>query len=123
MFEPYLIERMEKAKERAAQIIDGAYDDEESLFLAMRWIICQTRNMPLFDSYFEKRTIDDLVLEVEMIRLSRQGSSDRGSEILKDAPKEESEGLFDDWVESDNSEAEKKFQEDAKKFMESGEFK
>lgn len=122
-FEPYLAERIEKARARARQIIDGQYDDEESLCLALRWFICQNRNRLFFDSYFDDRTLDDLVFEVEMMKLAKQSSTDRGSETLKDAPKEESEALFDDWVEADTNEAEKKFEEDAKKFMQTGEFK
>ena len=121
--EPYLMERIDAAREKARKLIDGQYDDEESIVLVLRWFICQARNLGFFDPYFEKRTVDDLVFETEMIRLSRQANTARGSDALKEAPKKEAEALFDDWAAADTTNAEKQFEDDAKKFMNSGDFK
>lgn len=123
LLEPFLMERIDAARDRAQKIYDGVYEDEATLVDVMKWVICQNRNMAFFDPYFDARTLDDLVFETEMIRLYKQDKSTRGSDILKEAPKAESEGLFDDWVEADTAKAEKQFEEDSKAFMQSGDFK
>jgi hypothetical protein len=62
--EPYLAERIEAAKKKAKQIIDGKIDDESDLRLVFQFVLCQKYNMPIFDPYFEERTLDELMFEV-----------------------------------------------------------
>jgi len=62
--EPYLAERIEAAKKKAKQIIDGKIDDEFDLRLVFQFVLCQKYNMPIFDPYFEERTLDELMFEV-----------------------------------------------------------
>lgn len=119
--EPYLEERIAAAKASARAVFDGY--DESSLIFFFRSLICEARRMGIFDPYFEKRTLDDLVFEVEIIRLARTSKETKASELLKAVPKEEAEGMFDDWVDADTAAVDSKFDEDAKKFMQSGEFK
>lgn len=121
--EPHIIERIEAAKEKARHLVDGDYDDEESLLYVLRWKLCLARGWGFFDPYFKDRTLDDLVFENEMIRLSSQSSTSRGSEVLSSASVKERESLFDDWADADTKIVDQKFDEDAKKFMETGEFK
>jgi hypothetical protein len=120
--EPFLVERIENAKLSAKKLIDGDFEDEESLKSLIRFRLSRELNKGYFESYFDDRTLDDLVFELELIKLSSRPADSRGSDMLKEAPKE-AEALFDDWVEEDNKEAEKSFENDALQFMNSGEFK
>jgi len=62
--EPYLAERIEAAKKKAKQIIDGKIDDENDLRLVFQFVLCQRYNIPIFSPYFEERTLDELMFEV-----------------------------------------------------------
>jgi hypothetical protein len=62
--EPFLTERIEAAKKKAKQIIDGKIDDESDLRLVFQFVLCQKYNIPIFDEYFEERTLDELMFEV-----------------------------------------------------------
>lgn len=62
--EPYLAERIEAAKKKAKQIIDGKIDDENDLRLVFQFVLCQKYNIPIFSPYFEERTLDELMFEV-----------------------------------------------------------
>jgi hypothetical protein len=120
--EPFLLERIEKAKKLAKSLIDGDFEDEESLKMLMRFRLSRELSKGYFDDYFDKRTLDDLVFELELIKLSSRPADSRGSDMLKESPKE-AEALFDDWVEEDDKGIESTFEQDALKFMQSGDFK
>lgn len=62
--EPYLAERIEAAKKKAKQIIEGKIDDEDDLRLVFQFVLCQKYNIPIFSPYFEERTLDELMFEV-----------------------------------------------------------
>jgi len=62
--EPYLAQRIEAAKIKAKNIIDGKILDEEDLRLVFQFVLCQKYNMPIFDPYFADRTLDELMFEV-----------------------------------------------------------
>jgi hypothetical protein len=62
--EPYLEQRIEAAKQKAKSIVDGKIEDEEDLRLVFQFVLCQKYNMPIFDSYFADRTLDELMFEV-----------------------------------------------------------
>jgi hypothetical protein len=62
--EPYLAERIEAAKKKAKQIIEGKIDDENDLRLVFQFVLCQKYNIPIFSPYFEERTLDELMFEV-----------------------------------------------------------
>jgi len=62
--EPYLAERIEAAKKKAKQIIDGKIDDENDLRLVFQFVLCQKYSIPIFSPYFEERTLDELMFEV-----------------------------------------------------------
>jgi hypothetical protein len=122
-FEPYLQERIDAAKEKARKIVAGEVESEKELVEAMVLVLSRHYGLPFFDSYFEDRTFDDLIFEVELLKLSRQSNSEQGSGMLAAASKEEKESLVDDWVEADMASVNKQAEEDAKRFMETGNFK
>ena len=62
--EPYIEQRIEAAKQKAKAIVDGKINDEEDLRLVFQFILCQKYNIPIFDSYFAERTLDELMFEV-----------------------------------------------------------
>lgn len=62
--EPFLQERVEKAKEKAKKMIHGVADSEGDLFLIYSFILAQRYNMPIYSDYFLERSIDELAFEV-----------------------------------------------------------
>jgi hypothetical protein len=129
-WEPFLEERIEAARQKAQRLRDGIVEIMEEFELSLRVFISTHYTIPLFDTYFEERTLDDLIFEVEVIKL-KQSAAPSGSNTLKENAKE-AEGLFDDWIEDDEKKAvglgnvdlkNDPFFNDAKAFMESGEFK
>lgn len=62
--EPYLEQRIEAARLKAKNIIDGKIEDEYDLRLVFQFVLCQKYNIPIFDTYFEERTLDELMFEV-----------------------------------------------------------
>jgi len=124
IFDGDLKQRIEKAQEKAQRIISGKTDDREEIMLSIRLVLAEHYNMPLFHKYFEDRTLEDLVLEIEIVTRNKVPGAERGSQLLSDN-KEQAEGMFDDWIEEDMSEppmSDDEWQETAKKFMETGEF-
>jgi hypothetical protein len=119
-WEPHLEERIELAKKRASKIITGDIGgDEELLFDCLRFQLCLKLKKPFFDSYFDTRTIDDLIFELELYKLLEKDTVQSAGEMLASATPSEVDEMFKDIP----LEADDKFLEDSKKFMETGEFK
>jgi len=130
--------RMKAAKEKAEKISTGRYDTYEECIMVLQWAISNRRNIPLWSQYFEDLTLDQLVFEYEMIKVSEQSPEDRAQEIVENN-QEEMQGLFDDWADEDTSPAqvskewvdsmpesavmsEEEILAEERKFMETGEF-
>lgn len=64
--EPFLQQRIEKAKKKAEKIISGQGTTEDDIVMQFRFMLSQRYNIGLFDAYFEERTIDELAFEVFM---------------------------------------------------------
>ena len=98
--------RTKKAKKLAERIFYNNTETEIESIYGLRFKLLQYRPAlkGLFDSYFDNRTLDDLILEIELERLMRLGDNDtRMEEIVRDkANQEELKGMFDDWIEEDN---------------------
>ena len=116
--EPHVEERIQKAKERAQKIVNGLVETEEDIIFCMRFFLSKIYQIPIFHKYFEELTFDQLIFECELHRTSRQTTPEKTTELINDN-KEELSGMFDDWVDQDLGD----FTEDAKNFMETGEFK
>lgn len=72
--EPYLNERIEAAKTKAKQIVDGKINDEDDLRLIFQFVLCQKYNIPIFDAYFNERTLDEIMFEVYLHKESAKKS-------------------------------------------------
>lgn len=123
--EPFLEERIESAKALARRLADGIIETVDEFELSICIFLSHHYGIPLFDKYFEDRTLDDLIFEAEVIKLQTDGGP-RGSNMLKDKP-EEAAGMFDDWIEEDAKDSaamaqNEAFLQDAQKFMETGDF-
>ena len=82
--EPHLAERIDAVKRYAAFIKAGkdvvSLDDAE---MVLRHVISKHYNIPMFDEYFEKRTIDQLFFEVELIMPAKEITTGQISEAIK----------------------------------------
>jgi hypothetical protein len=120
-------DRIKLAKQRAESVYYGHSDVLEDQVMRLQFLLSREYNMPLFSDYFEKRTLDDLIFEMELIKLSREPATDKMSDIMKDeGKKKELESLFDDWTEENTVDLSDTtgYDEESvfKEFMETGEF-
>lgn len=126
--EPLLEERIQIAKERARKIANSKLDSEDDLRLYLCYYIGSKYNLPIFSNYFDARTIDELMFEAELLSLKDRPQEQLASDITNEH-KEEADALFDDWAEEDQQWVEvsnpmtPEFEEMAKKFMQTNEFK
>lgn len=122
-FEPFSEERAVLAKEKASRVFNGNYKDYSEVLLYLIWILAQHYKIPVFDSYFKDRSLDDLIFEVELIRLQRLPPEEHKSEVINQNRKE-AEELFDDFEDEEmiSPESDDSFNEMAKKFMETNDF-
>lgn len=126
--EPFLSERMEKAKELAARIVNKDHRTIQDSMLFLKSILSRHYNIPIFHEYFEKRTFEELVFEIELINLSNQSNVEKGKNILQNN-KKEAESLFDDMAEDDEFKnvefkmSDDEFSKITNDFMNTGNFK
>lgn len=111
--------RQALAKELAQRIYSNNIDTEEELVLSLHWILSSYYKIPLFSDYFKGRSLDQLILECELIRLMSTNSEQQTSDLLNNN-KEEAESLFDDW---ETVPADESWKEDAERFMNTNNFK
>jgi hypothetical protein len=125
--EPLIEERFAKAKERATKVFNGdlsSSNDDSLLMDCLQYRLAQYLKIGFFDSYFHKLTLDDMLFELELYKLAQTTNIDRSGEMLSKATPEEIDQMFPDSDFQDVPMApDENFMQDAKKFMESGEFK
>lgn len=121
-YEPQLDSRVTRAQARAQTILNGDIKTEEDFTLSLIYIIDRERNKGIFSDYYQERTLDELVFEAELVMAKPLPAAERGSKIIEKAGTEAKEELGD-WVEKEMGDMDSMFMEDAKTFMETGEFK
>lgn len=99
-FEGDIAKRIEKAKAAARAIVDGSDNSLDGAHFVLRAILSKRYNMPIFHEYFENKSFDELVFEIEIFNALEETNTKRGSNALKEN-KAEAESLFDDWAEDD----------------------
>ena len=76
----------------------------EIMEMQLRNIISKFYKIPIFSDYFQGLTIGDLILEVELIKLSSMTPEDIAkSKMNSKQAKEELEHIFDDWEEEESN--------------------
>lgn len=123
--EPNLNDRIEEAQKMAERISSGQVDTNGEFELSLRLIVSKQYNIPLFSEYFDNLTMDQLLLEVELVRLSKMSPEQKASELIN-SNKEELSGLFDDiegFEPPPMNPDENNFMKDAMEFMKTGDFK
>ena len=115
--EPFLNERIEAAKQKAKQLIDGKVENEEDLRLIYQFVLCQKYNIPIFDQYFEDRTLDEIMFEVY---LHKESAKKNDPDIQKEEAAEtiRAEGGKDEYwedLEEFDMQTDEEFLEQAKK--------
>jgi len=115
--------RVEEAKIRAHRIFDGEYIDEDEALCGMYWVLARHYNRPLveIENLYKHKLLDDLVCEIELIKLSVMPKEHRTQEIFQDHQKELS-SLADEWEAEDNA-RQAEIDAEAARFFESGQFK
>lgn len=120
--EIYIDERVERAKKRARGLIEGNPETPSDVIYLLRSVLCEYYKKPLFDPYFEERTLDELIFEIELVvNRNKADNVARGSELLKNNPKE-AEELFADWdkLDEEGSVIDDNFLKAAENFMNTG---
>ena len=127
--EQHLEERIKVAKAKA-QRIKKAIDiyTVEDAELVLRFVLSRHYNMPLFDKYFDDRTLDELFFEAELV-LPEKAASENISAAVEDNKEEVTELIndFEEWIDKTDAPLDPAAQDDpffdmAKKFMETGDF-
>lgn len=101
--EPFLEERVKTAQERAKKIAHGSLSSEEELQDFFKIQLSRRYGLPLYDSYFENRTFDELAFEVfvqkEFDAKEAGATSGYAEEKLVETSEEERDDMFADLVE------------------------
>lgn len=134
--EPYLAERIEKAKQKALFIRNATnIETVEQAEMVLRMVISDYYKIPFYDSYFDNRTTDELFFEAELIALRSRNVQQTSASVIK-SHKKEADALADEmekeleqeWVDLPKDEPldpnlayDPMFQM-AKRFMETGKF-
>jgi len=98
-----LEKRIELARLRAKNIYYGNPQSLEDEIFRLRNVLRTEYNIPIFSEYFDKRTLDELIFEVELIVLSKSTPDDKMKDAVKEMNKAKEKGevseldsLFDD---------------------------
>lgn len=128
--ENHIIERIDAAKKRAQDIKKAVnLDSLESAELFLRYLISRHYNIPFFDDYFSKRTIDELFFEAELIVVETPKSREEYVKRVAEENKTEIDTIADEMEKefNDSSPLDEELENDpffkmAKKFAETGSF-
>lgn len=127
-FEPFLLERIQKAKEYASLIKNGRNITKlEDIEMSLRYVLSKHYKIPMFHDYFEKLTIDQLFFEAELIVSEYKTHTQTVSETIQenkseiDSLVEEMESDWNDMAVDESLESDPVFQM-AKDFMKTGKF-
>lgn len=80
--EPFLEERVERAKNHAERIAEGDIQDENDLFILFRTVISEYYRIPLYSDYFSERTLDELAFEAHYIKAKQTPVADKASDMI-----------------------------------------
>lgn len=98
-FEGDLETRIKEAKAKAKRVYYNTSESLDEETLRLQFILAKHYNMPIFDKYFDSRTIDDLIFEIELLKLATSSDEEKMEDIVtKEENRKELEGLFDDWA-------------------------
>ena len=106
--DPYFLERLEEAQEKARKLIYEPENDNETVINILKMTICRHLRMGFFDKYFESRTLDELCFEAFMYKFfdekmynTRPENSNKATSDILNSNKEELKGMFNDFKEID----------------------
>lgn len=120
--ETNVLDRVERVKEYVQRIfVDGNYEDDLEMILPLRWRLANYYKVPLKSQIFEDYTLEDFVLENELINFTNQTPDDVMRNVAE-THKEEIEDLFSDWDAEESFVGSDELNEIEKHFMETGEF-
>ena len=128
--EPHLEERIMAAKERARRIkYNINITNLEDAEMILRFVLSRHYNIPLFDKYFDERTLDELFFEAELVLPEKVKTPEDISDTIKENQDEVSKltDEFEEWIDRsdaplDPAAADDPFFKLAKQFMETDEF-
>jgi hypothetical protein len=126
-YEPLIDKRFKAAQEKAGRVFNNQLNETDDEGDILRFYLATQLGIGVFDKYLTDRTFDELVYEIELYRLRSLPRDTRTSELINQN-KDELGSMFDDWAEQDMQEVlgnnqDDTFMDDARAFMETGEFK
>jgi len=123
--EPYLKERLDAALEKARRLVQNKIETVDDLNMALRVTISEFWGFPLFDKYYDDKTIDQLAFEAFFIKerntTGAQTVAQEAAEHTEDAVK----AIEDDFAAFESFEPKKPTAEERQQmldFMSSGKF-
>jgi hypothetical protein len=96
--EPYLDERLDLALEKARRLIQNKIESQDDLWMAFRIIISDHYGIPLFDKYFEDKSIDQLAFEAFFIKERAISAADTASKQISDNTDLAAQAIEDDFA-------------------------
>ena len=114
---------IERAKEDAIRIASNDVEGYDDFLILLKAILSKRYNIPLYSEYFSKRTLYELILEIEIWNALEKNGAEKGIDLIKENP-EEAKNLFPGWDDLDKDEKiDDTALNEAKRFMETGAFK
>jgi hypothetical protein len=95
-FEEYIDERIEAIKKKISEIVNGNYKTIDELELFLKIVISGYYKIPIFSDFFEKRTLNELLIEAEVIRIRGVSEEESVQEIVKESTKDLTEDDYKD---------------------------
>lgn len=123
VFEPFLDDRIEEARKKAQRILMGQAETEEELRYVLIMVIEREKKLGMFSSYYEERTLDELVFEAELTKGVIADPIEAAAETIAKASAEEKAELSMDMANFFGDNLNEDFLKDAMSFMETGDFK
>lgn len=80
--EPFLQDRIEEARRYAEKVHNGLIDTEAELAMVFRMVISDHYKIPIFHSYFDERTFDELAFEAHLINLAKTPAIEQASSLI-----------------------------------------
>lgn len=120
--EPFLTERLDLALAKARRLVQNNIESLDDLNMALRAAISNYYGFPLFDKYFEDKTIDQLAFEAFYIKEKNTTGSQTAAQEAAANPDEAIRAIEDDFAAFEMPEPSPEEKKKMVEFMQSGRF-
>lgn len=120
--EPFLSERLDQALAKARRLVQNNIETMEDLNLALRSTISGYYGFPLFDKYYDDKTLDQLAFEAFYIKERNTTGSQTAAQEAAANPDEAIQAIENDFAAFDMPEPSDEEKQRMKDFMKNGKF-